>query len=133
DELRPALLSLIRVIGGPDQAGQVRSLVLDPGVDADLRTEAAFSLGHLRGPWDMAFVHRALAEYGVGSPSAGAAESTRLLTGLVYSLGVCGHLDLLAALPSEQLPQPTREAVGWWLGLPTSVIASVQPPTETDP
>ncbi|MGH3444205.1 MAG: hypothetical protein ACRDPB_02405 [Nocardioidaceae bacterium] len=133
EDLRPALLSLVRVNGGPDQTAQLRSLILDVDVDAGLRADAARTLGHLRDPNDEGFFERALAEYGVGAPSADAPESASLLTGLVYSLGIGGHLTAIAALPTERLPEPTRQAVGWWLGLPPEVIASVQPPTETDP
>ncbi|HET7387505.1 MAG TPA: hypothetical protein VFJ19_12660 [Nocardioidaceae bacterium] len=132
-ELRPALLSLTRVISGPEQAREVRGLILDPDMDTELRASVARSLGHLRGEVEMAFLERALGEYGVESPSSQSHGSTEILTGLVYSLGIGGHLDLMAGLPSEQLPRATREAVGWWLALPPEVIASVQPPSETDP
>jgi hypothetical protein len=118
------VVSALRVIGGPAQSGVLVALAGDEAVPTDVRSAAAFSLGHVGAGADGGLL--TLLDSQTSSWRARRDDASQeVLTGVVYSLGVARRLPVLREWQEHQIPDPLRRSVRWWLDRPAAVMASV--------
>ncbi|MGN9766916.1 hypothetical protein ACTMS2_17370 [Micromonospora sp. SD12] len=124
-ELNVRLLAGLRVLGGQAERPTVERLVTAARLPRSVVDAAAFAIGHLRGTSERGFWEAALRHHARRWRARRDAPSAAALTGIVYSLGIAGQRQILAAVRDDPgSPEPSRAAARWWLNLPGHVYDS---------
>jgi len=126
DQVAGPLLGLVRLLGSAEHAAVVQGLVTDTTVEPGVREAAAFALGHVDVGASDPFWRQAVDLHATEWARRRDQTSSTMLSGLVYSMGVLGHEQLLRDVRSGTSPAPARRAAGWWANLSTAVTASVR-------
>ncbi|WP_431885271.1 hypothetical protein [Micromonospora wenchangensis] len=119
------ILTAVRVLGDDPERPAVERIVVAANLPAELVRAACFGLGHLRGASTRRFWTDAVTRHLDSWTRTG--DDTRLaaLTGIVYSLGICGDDILLRRVRDTcDAPDVVRRAATWWLGIPGHVRRS---------
>ncbi|MHB9862288.1 hypothetical protein [Streptomyces sp. YIM S03343] len=126
------LLSALRNLNADAERPWAEHLVLHPNTSPPIANAAAQALAHLGGRSDDTFWTSALTRYTPRSPVT-TPSTERILSTLIYALGMKGdttHLTTLSTTPA--LPPTLRAQARWWTTLPHSVRfgAPDRPPSQ---
>lgn len=118
------LLGSLRVVGSDAHTSAAQALIGRPDVPAPVRELAAFWVGHMHANPADPFWESATRFYTRRWAETGEDTSARILTNLVYSLGISGNDPLLRHIRDTRTPPAARHAATWWLNIPNAIRES---------
>lgn len=125
DDVAPAIIESLRLIGDRRQRALIEQLITATGVPAQVTVAASQTIGHIGGRSDDTFWGRAIDLHSRIWQQSRDRTSSTVLSGLTYGLGISRNHTVLRKLRHDaRMPDPVRTAARWWLNLPEVVYRS---------